>query len=159
MHTGEPHLSPLSSLFKYARDRLSGRVHYPRDRMGMTVETRWGQPEIIKQIIVDDPGHGDPGAVFMVRFHLKNMSPGMNKIFLELPMRFIVGLPGFRSKLWLYDPDSGDFQGLYEWNTVRDARNYAHSFAARFMKNRSLSGAEYAVFDRKTGQEIESGLL
>jgi len=157
--TQKARLSPLSSLAKYVCDRLSGRVHYPGDRIGKTVKTKWSEPEIIKQIIVDDPANGRPEAVFMVRFHLRNMSPGTNKIFLELPLRFIAGLPGFRTKLWLFDPATGDFQGLYEWNTVQDARNYAHSFAARFMKGRSLPGAEYAILDRKTGKEVEAGLL
>jgi hypothetical protein len=50
-------------------------------------------------------------------------------------------LPGFRTKLWTVDENNGDFQGIYEWETLQDAENYAHSFAMQFMTNRSLPGS------------------
>jgi hypothetical protein len=58
--------------------------------------------------------------------------------FSVLPMPFFLGLPGFRSKCWLVDEQSGDFSGYYEWDTPEDARAYAGSFAARFMTARSV---------------------
>ena len=36
---------------------------------------------------------------------------------------------------------SGDFQGVYEWDTVEDAKNYASSFAMKFMTIRSVPGS------------------
>ncbi|MBM3940875.1 MAG: hypothetical protein FJ318_08345 [SAR202 cluster bacterium] len=35
---------------------------------------------------------------------------------------FFVGLPGFRSKWWLVDVVTGDYAGLYQWDTVEQAR-------------------------------------
>ena len=52
-----------------------------------------------------------------------------------------VGLPGFRSKLWMVNPESGDFSGYYEWDTIEDAENYGRSFAAGFMTRRSVPGS------------------
>jgi hypothetical protein len=93
-----------------------------------------------------------------VKFHLANMSPAANKVFLNLPVPFFAGLPGFRHKLWLYDKSTGDFRGLYQWQTVEDARRYARSFAVRFMKGRSVPGSvEYEIIDRKTGKTVEHG--
>jgi hypothetical protein len=105
--------------------------------------------------VVLRPGAGEPEAVFTVRFHLANMSPAANKIFLNLPVPFFAGLPGFRHKLWLFDPASGDFRGCYEWDTVEDARNYAGSFAVNFMKGRSVPGSvSYKIMDRRTMTDV-----
>jgi len=42
---------------------------------------------------------------------------------------FFVGLPGFRSKLWMVDPATGDFAGLYEWDDATTARAYAEGLS------------------------------
>ena len=70
------------------------------------------------------------------------MSIRQNALFSSIPIPFYVGLPGFRSKLWMYNLESGDSYGYYEWNTVEDAENYSHSFAASFMTRRSVPGSE-----------------
>lgn len=82
-----------------------------------------------------------PQAIFCVRFHLARMAPETNKIFSWLPMPFFVGLPGFRAKFWALDEKSGDWLGLYAWQTVAAAEAYAHSFAMRFMTRRSVPGS------------------
>jgi hypothetical protein len=51
-----------------------------------------------------------------------------------------LGLPGFRSKLWLFDKTTGSFGGIYEWDTVQDAKNYNESYAMKFSKWRSVPG-------------------
>ena len=153
-------VSPASSLVSYLAATVRGRVHFPRARIGKAARTKWGDPRVLKEIVVDRPGSGEPGAAFMVRFRVAGMSPRANMAFLNLPIPFFAGLPGFRSKLWLYDPGTGYFEGLYEWDTVEDARAYAGSFAARFMKRRSVPGsAEYAIFDRARGEEVAHGAL
>ncbi len=152
-------LSPWNSFVSFVNSYIHGRVRFPRHRKGGIVATRWGNCRVLKEIAVERPGEKAPEAIFMVRFHLKNMSPRANAIFLNLPVPFIAGLPGFCTKVWMFNEATGDFQGLYEWSTADDARAYASSFAARFMKRRSLPGPEYAIVDRETGKEVESGLL
>jgi hypothetical protein len=80
-------------------------------------------------------------AVFKVRFHLTNMPPKRNIKFSLVPMLIILGLPGFRAKLWMLNEVNGDFQGIYEWDTLQDAENYANSFALKFMISRSVPGS------------------
>lgn len=153
-------ISPLSSLVSYVNFRIRGRVRFPRSRKGTVVETRWGNYRVLKEIAVERPDENAPEAIFMVRFHLINMSPRLNAVFLNLPVPFYAGLPGFRGKLWMFNDATGDFQGLYEWSTPDDARAYAGSFAARFMKRRSVPGSvEYAIVDRTTGTEVAGGRL
>jgi hypothetical protein len=65
-------------------------------------------------------------------------SDGDNILFSLLPMLLILGLPGFRSKLWMYNLESGDFSRYYEWDTVQDAENYRDSIAGSCMTNRSV---------------------
>jgi hypothetical protein len=42
---------------------------------------------------------------------------------------FFIGLPGFRSKLWMVDPVTGDFAGLYEWDGAALGAAYARGLA------------------------------
>ncbi|MCD1294689.1 hypothetical protein CUJ83_06705 [Methanocella sp. CWC-04] len=123
---------------------LKGRLHFPKERIGDTVVMDDGvRFTIFRQVIVDPEKSRSrsPGATFIVRFHVAGMKPEQNKKFSWIPMFFILGLPGFRSKLWTLDESTGDFQGIYEWDTVKDAENYAGSFAMRFMTGRSTPGS------------------
>ncbi len=136
-------MSPLYSFWKAMGYMASGRLHFPRQRVG---EETWLDGEkwiIFRQVVVDPlPGQPQkPGAVFRPRFHVKGMSLRQNILFSLLPMLLILGLPGFRSKLWMYNPETGDFSGYYEWDTVQDAENYRDSFAGSFMTGRSIPGS------------------
>ena len=133
-------VASLVNVFKYA---LTGCIHFPRQRVGTEF---WldGEKWIIFREVIVDPKTGQPkkpGAVFRPRFHVSGMSVRVNILFSLLPMFFIIGLPGFRSKLWLVNPNNGDFSGYYEWDTVQDAENYGNSFAAKFMTGRSVPGS------------------
>ena len=154
--------SPGKAFFSYFNSRVHGRVKFPGSRNGHTIATRWGDCRVLKEVTVERPGEKAPEAVFMARFHMKG-SPEQNAKFIGLTVPFIAGLPGFRSKLWLLDEATGDFQGLYEWSTADHARAYAGysgllSFG--FMKNRSVPGSvEYAIVDKSTGAEVAKGKL
>lgn len=144
-------MNPISSLLVTIAYALTGRIRFPRHRIGESMRMGDGRAfTIFRQVIVGRPGHeAEPRAVFRVRFHVANMSPAQNKLFSLIPIPFITGLPGFRSKLWMLDDETGDFQGLYEWDTVQDAERYAHSFALRFMVRRSTPGSiSYEVTER-----------
>ncbi len=142
-------LNPFRAFWNTLGLALRGRVHFPRRRLGETLVLENGEPWVIFRQVIVDPGPGrppKPGAVFRPRFHVAGMSVRQNTLFSWLPVPFILGLPGFRSKLWLYNPANGDFQGIYEWDTVQDAENYGRSFAMQFMARRSVPGSvSYSV--------------
>lgn len=135
-----PFLSFLNTLV-YA---LRGRLHFPKGRIGEVLTMEDGQEFTIFREVIVDPSQTQPnelGATFRVRFHVAHMSPMLNKLFSLLPIPFFVGLPGFRSKIWTLNEATGDFQGIYEWDTLQDAENYAKSFAMKFMTLRSVRGS------------------
>jgi hypothetical protein len=137
-------VNPLFSLLQFLRYSFSGRIRFPTDRIGETIALDDGLAwRIFRQVVIEPGPHQprNPGAVFRARFHLRSMSFAANKRFSLLPIPFFTGLPGFRSKLWLYNEITGDNQGYYEWDTIADAENYRDSFAAKFMARRSTPGS------------------
>lgn len=132
-------MNPLKAFFCTIRYLFGGRLHFPRDRVGeiLTLEDghRW---RIFRQVMIEPTAWANPGAVFRAKFHLAQMNPRANIWFSLLPIPFFVGLPGFRSKIWLYCEETGDFQGIYEWDSVEAAKNYQNSFAGKFMVRRSI---------------------
>ena len=137
-------LNPFLSLLKTLSYALRGRLHFPRKRVGDVITVEDKQDFVIFRQVIVDPGQGqpeEPGAIFRVRFHVTHMSARQNKLFSLLPIPFFAGLPGFRSKLWMLNEASGDFQGTYEWDSVEHAKNYTNSFAMKFMAMRSAHGS------------------
>lgn len=132
-------LNPVFLLARSIGLWARGRVHFPKHRVGGIV--RDGEDFVIFRQMVVDPGKNrieEPGATLRVRFHFAGGSASMNKKLSLLPIPFIVGVPGFRSKLWMLGRESGDLQGLYEWDTVATAEAYMRSFAIQLMRRRAL---------------------
>ncbi len=118
---------------------LSGRVHFPKNRLGEIVHED-EEFKIFRQVVLDPTGDQpeSPGAIFKVCFHFARFSANTNKTLSLIPIPFIIAQPGFRSKTWLIGQETGLFQGLYEWDTVKDAENYWTSFPTNLMKKRAV---------------------
>ena len=75
------------------------------------------------------PGSGEP-VVLQPRFHLRAMRAGQRRRYTlfrcvcVVTTPSFVGLAGFRSKLWMEDKATGDFAGLYEWDSAEQAGPY-----------------------------------
>lgn len=130
---------PFSSIVRAIYLLIQGRIHFPKDRLGEIVDE--GEDFEIFRHMTLDPGKGQPdqpGAIFKVRFQFASMSPEMNIKTSLIPIPFIVAQPGFRSKMWMLGRETGEFQGIYEWDTVASAENYWTSFPMRLMKRRAV---------------------
>lgn len=130
---------------------LSGRVRFPKDRVGKVPTLENGQQYTVFREALLKPKQRrpeEPDGVFRVWFRSR-MSPTRTIFLSYLTLLGFLGLPGFRSKLWLFDETSEDFGGIYEWDTVQDAENYETSYAMRFSKWRSVPGTfKTEVFPR-----------
>lgn len=136
--------NPFISFFRTIGLFFTGRIHFPGEHVGEIVDDANRQGFKLFRYVIIDPGSNQPtvpGAVFHVHFRITGMTPGKNKVFSLIPIPFIIGLPGFRSKQWLVDEATGDYQGIYKWDSVLQAEKYARSFAMRFMLGRAVKGS------------------
>ena len=118
---------------------LCGRVHFPKKRSGEVIQGK--EDFIIFRQAVLDPSTNQPekpGTILVVRFQFTRFSLKTNRMLSIIPIPFIIAQPGFRSKIWMSGEETGEFQGLYEWNTVDDAEKYRFSFPMKLMKKRAV---------------------
>lgn len=121
---------------------LCGRVHFPKKRLGEVIHG--DENFIIFRQAILDPNVAQPerpGAIIAVRFRFRRFSLKTNRILSIIPIPFILAQPGFRSKIWMFGKGTGEFQGLYEWDTVEDAEVYRFSFPMKLMKKRAVPGS------------------
>jgi hypothetical protein len=120
---------PIVVFFKSIDRLLSGRARFPRGRVGQEIVLEDGRRFTVFREVRLEPKPeqpAEPDGVFRVWFHTR-MSPSGTILLSYLTLLGFLGLPGFRSKLWLLDEAIGDFGGIYEWDTVEDAANYEAS--------------------------------
>ena len=134
----------LYSLLKTASYVFTRRLHFRRDCIGeIIISDDNREYSIFRQVFVS-PGQArpkQPGAVLRIRFNFAHGSSRQNKLLSLIPIPFIAGLPGFRSKTWAIQKDTGGFQGIYEWDSAQDAENYKKSFAIKLMTKRAVPGS------------------
>ena len=133
---------PLSVILKSIILLLGQRAKFPRDRVGKTILREDGQQftifrEVRMKTKMNQPEI--PGGVFRVWFSTR-AAPENTVRLSYLTLFGFLGMSGFRSKLWLRNENTGEFGGIYEWDTVQDADSYDKSYAMKFSKWRSVPG-------------------
>jgi hypothetical protein len=127
---------------------VTGHIHLVPERVGTPLRMSDGRTytpfrETRKR---DSEWAGKDAAVLQARFHLRTMRPGQHRRYALfrtvciVTTPFFVGLRGFRSKLWMEDPATGDFAGLYEWDDDGVASAYARGLN-RILRWLSVSGS------------------
>jgi hypothetical protein len=130
----------LAALIRSLGLLLTGRIHFERGDIGQMLTMEDGEQfTVFRHVKVKRTG--EPAGVFIVRFTPTRMTVHQNIRFSRLPMIPLLGMPGFREKLWCVNPETGACQGVYAWQTVADAKAYAGSIALRFMTGRSVPGS------------------
>ena len=133
------------SLRTYVVGRLWFNIYFPRSNIGkhIRIDSK-DYAKIFRQVIIWNQCVDEKYAsLFHVSFHLKSMSPRMNKFYSRLPIPFFVGLPGFCAKFWCIDTRNGDFHGFYKWQSKEHAMVYSKSYAMEFMAKRSVPESIY----------------
>ena len=80
-------------------------------------------------------------AMLVVRFKFARFSQRVNRLLSLIPVALIGGFPGFREKLWMVDEETGDWQGVYEWESPEAVELYRHSFVLGVMNRRADPGS------------------
>jgi hypothetical protein len=113
-----------------ARLAWKRRMHLPSRRVGMRLRFADGtSTRVFRETIVDRGVTVDP-SVLVVEFRLRGVRGRGHAAFRReslLNTLLFAGFPGFVSKLWLADDECGRYRGLYEWDGLRLAENYARA--------------------------------
>jgi hypothetical protein len=130
-----PILGFLKTLFLLG----SGRVVFVHQDKNRHIRMEDGARfRVFRHVKIRTRNEVEPEAIFIIRFRLKNMTIQGNMRFSVLPMMVFMGFKGFREKYWCVNDETGLCQGVYAWQTLADAENYAGSIAMRFMRWRSV---------------------
>jgi hypothetical protein len=135
-------LNPVSSTINTIGFVLTGRLHFPTERIGEVVTDEVGQRFTVFRQVIVDPAKDQPeraGAVLTLHFKVTTMSPELNQFYSLVPLPLYIGDPGFRSKLFTIN--GADCQSIYEWDTVQDAENYLRSIALKTILARAVPGS------------------
>lgn len=136
----------LKTLFLF----VAGRVKFIPESKGRKLAMEDGRTfEVFRHVRIKRSSWDRlPEAVFVVRFK-PYMSMKKNVRFSLLPMMIFMGFRGFREKYWAVDKATGLCQGLYQWQSLKDAENYSRSVAMRFMSKRLVPGSlESRIIDQ-----------
>lgn len=133
---GWPEVARLAgaSVTNYLRQVYAGTIHLRTDRIGARFNVgEHGDYAIFRETTGDDGVAGDP-AVLVVGFRLKviGSNPTLHWLFQRvclLTTPFWSGFPGFRVKLWMVNPATEDYLGIYRWAGADHTRTYATALA------------------------------
>jgi hypothetical protein len=133
-------IPPVCLVISLAR-LVSGRLivsHSYRERP--VVNARGGTFIIFRHIRVNPLEQETGNCVFVVSFKFARLSFRANKLASVVPMLMITGFPGFMQKMYAMDPDTGFWQGMYQWRSGEHLEAYQKSFVFRMMKRRAING-------------------
>lgn len=114
----------------WRRDEL----HLSGEHVGWQLDFGDGSTaQVYRETRCTSPRTGPP-CLLVVVFRLRGLGfgPWRHALFraesvLNTPL--FAGFPGFRSKLWLTDPVTGRYRGVYEWDGPGQADAYAHTLS------------------------------
>jgi hypothetical protein len=127
---------------------LRRRIRLRTARLGRPLTMSDGQVYVpFRDTVATGPRRADVApAVLQPRFRLRGVGrPGSarHRLFWRvciLTTPFFVGLDGFRSKLWMYEPATGAYAGLYDWDDPASAAAYAKGLC-RVLRPLSVPGS------------------
>ena len=114
---------------------LRGQLSLPATYLGWWLEFHDGSRLRVYRETVRTGAPTDRPALLVVRFRLRLLGRGRlwHALFraeslLNTPL--FAGFPGFRSKLWATNPDTGAYRGVYQWDGADRAEAYATTLLA-----------------------------
>ena len=150
------------------RDLVSGRTRCAKTLLGQRLPMSDGRSYVPFRYTVKDPAtwsHDKRPAVLQPRFHLAVLSArrrrlhALFRVVCIITTPFFVGLRGFRSKLWMVDPETGDFAGLYEWDDAETARAYAEGLSKVLRALSTRGSVSYELVEGVTVDDYLVGSL
>jgi hypothetical protein len=138
-HVDAPRAGATADFARCAREwrRLAaaGRLESPRALVGTRLRFADGTTSLIfRETARTGAATVDP-VLLVIQFRLAALgsSPLLHAAFrreciLHTPL--FAGFPGFRSKLWADDVETGVYRGIYQWEGAESAEHYARRMVA-----------------------------
>jgi hypothetical protein len=149
--------SIASSIVAFIGLVARGKLHLRRERLEQryAIESR-GSYVVFRETAAADQA-GTVPVVLVVGFRLgaiRSMAlpHWLFQRLCILTTPFWSGFPGFRVKLWMVEPETKDYLGIYDWDGEEDARTYAEALA-RVLRAVSVSGSVW--YELHGRQELE----
>lgn len=132
--------SVLSVFLRGMRLILTGKCISPNNRIGelIALNRNGNSYTVFKQTALKNISDNN-GAYFFVEFKFK----GWVLDFFSPTIPFFLGMPGFKSKLWLVDKSRNVFAGRYVFSSSGNANAYGNSFAQKIVKKLCVSGQHH----------------
>ena len=122
------------------------QLHLHHDRIGTTVVIPDGRKFVVFRESARDSDSGSSSVTLAVWFHLRGI-PGGSRVRRFLFERLCLantilfaGFTGYQSKLWMVDPVTSDYAGLYSWHSAEEAEPYAR-YIVRILAPLSQEGS------------------
>lgn len=127
---GEVLTAVTASAARTAHLLATGRLRQPDDLVGTRLPFRDGTRSMIFRTTERDPRVGTEPSVLQVQFRLRWIGerPSLHRVFVAtciVNTPLFAGFPGFVRKLWMVDPRTFVYRGLYDWDGADRARWYA----------------------------------
>ena len=121
-----------SSVFRFVRLLRSGNIRNPENRLGNLYQIDQGGTYRIFRETMRTPDDSGSTGVLVVGFRLRliGSNPACHWIFQRvclLTTPFWIGIRGFRVKLWMVEPGTKDYLGIYSWAGADHARRYVEA--------------------------------
>jgi hypothetical protein len=136
-----------------------GRLHLGYKRIGAAVRLPNGQEFVVFRESSCDGEAGPAPVTLAVWFHLRGV-PERSRLRRYLFERaclvntiLFAGFAGYRVKLWMVDPQTADYAGLYSWRSAEEAEEYAR-YIVRILSPLSRSGTVGYQVLRNTPFEV-----
>ena len=79
---------------------------------------------IFRHITASTSIGSETDTIFIVSFKFARLSHKANKIASIIPMLLITGFPGFRTKMYAVNNETGYWQGMYQWKSEQALAEY-----------------------------------
>jgi hypothetical protein len=146
------------SFMRYLELVYCGRLYLEKANIGKLYDVLDSNYAIFRETHGKD-ARGSPN-VLVVGFKLKLVRSNrvLNWIFQRLCILttpFWSGMEGFEVKLWMVDPITKDYLGIYEWRGKQQAKNYVH-YLLPILRFFSVGGSVW--FKHIENQELDEYL-
>lgn len=135
-----PSTKPLSVVPRSISRMVRGATIYPKARVNTDITLDNGYSyTVFREVVMKHNPPTETGGVFRVWFYAVT-TPRQTILMSHMTKLFFVGMPGFRGKIWCLNKQTGEFGGIYQFDTAAQAQAYAESFAMQLSKRRARPG-------------------